>query len=433
MQLPHANKEPLADHVKVSSDSIQLRLIAMGTTALSPIIIPILFLRYANIYELGLWSLIISLGGFANLLDLGLIQVVTTSAIQEFARGNSDRAKRILNSLFGLLMIVVVAVTLLILISNAILKFNFPSDIHNTSDLICLYSVNITIGLLSRFFEGSFRAVGKLTGMRFMVIQSYLELLILSCNLIAGNSLKITIVQMISTKTVGLVYLFYRFQSSTHTIKLVKFGTVIEDLWEFRFLGISFLAMPAGYLAINEIANVSIGSLLGLKLLGIFSILKSISGVFRQITGIFTLSIQPALTQLLASGKATDCGVFFFAIRRKVVIFNTFMLITLLIIHDFLQSFVSELKWITFACYALFLVCAYLDIWWLMDSIVLVSNNEHQGMSIRFLISATIGTVIGCLLLQFVGIAGMALGTLTMDIILTPYCARARNSILQLR
>jgi hypothetical protein len=419
------------DLENISRNSAFLRLISLGGTFLSQLIVPVLFLRYASISELGLWFLVMSIGGFASLLDFGLIQVVTTSIIQELARGNTENAKKILSSLFSFLVMIVFLVVTIVILINGFIKFSNPGIQSNRSDLIELYFAHITIGLLVRFFEGSFRAFGSLVGMRFMVLQSYLELSILSFNLIAGESLRVAILEMIFTKTFGVVFLYLRFQTRFHMIQVQRARTILSDLNGFRLLGFSFLAMPIGYLAINEIANISVGSILGLKALGIFSILKSISGIFRQITGVFTLSVLPALSHLLSSGKVIDSDVLFFTMRRRVIAVNSLSFLILLFLYGYLESYFVEMKLIPFISYLLFMVCAYVDIWWLTDSTILVANNQHQGMSIRFLVSSLIGTSIGCLTIQIYGVVGMALGTLILDLVLTPYCARARNSILQ--
>jgi O-antigen/teichoic acid export membrane protein len=165
-------------------------------------------------------------------------------------------------------------------------------------------------------------------------------------------------------------------------------------------------------------------------MLGLFALLKSISGVFRQVSGIFTTSLQPRFTEIIYSGKMDLAQKLFNRIRIFLVLVNSLILVTLLIIYDFLIKLVPSLGTLGFITYTIFLICAYLDIFWLIESAIIFSVNDHKIFSLIFFLSAIIGCSVGGFLAMKYGVAGMALGTLLIDLVLIPFSVKKRRGII---
>jgi hypothetical protein len=293
---------------------------------------------------------------------------------------------------------------------------------------LCFF--NYSLGLLIRFFEGTFRVLGKLTGLKLLVGISYLDLLILATNLITFGSFTVILVEMVVIKIFLILVLSLKLQNVFPVLRFMRPKKVLSNALSYLRLGIVSLGMPLGYLALNETSSIFVGSVLGLETLGIFAILKSLSGVFRQVCGIFTISMQPKFTELISSNKLQTANVSFLKMRILLISLNTLLAMVLLASFNFLSTFIPALSSAGFFVYLIFLASSYIDIWWLIDSSIIVSTNKLEGLALRFLVSSVLGCAIGVLLLFQIGVSGMALGTLAIDFVLIPYAVKIRKRIL---
>jgi O-antigen/teichoic acid export membrane protein len=414
----------------IIANAIALRFFSLIALFLNQILVPIIFLYYTSLDTLGLWSFTIAIASFTSLLDFGLIQVITTAALQFYAKNERDRARLILNSLFNYLVFIFICVISCLIILKILLSSSLSHDQIFKFNLISLYFVNISLILFLRYFEGTFRIIGKNIGLKVIIFQSYIDLAIIVINLSHKNNLQIIVIEMIAVKCLQVVILIFRFQLKTGFIQVISPQQIFFILKEYIYLGISYLGMPLGYLALNEVSNILVGTFLGLKALGIYAILKSISGIFRQVTGVFTISIMPKMSGLLAMNEILDLRKIFGKMYKLLITLNTMLLILLILTYKPLISKVEVLNSITFIVYFIFLFSAYLDVWWLVDSSLIVADNKHIGLSNRFLISTIVSCFFGFFLLVKYGISGIALGALMVDIILIPYCIKKRNTIL---
>lgn len=413
----------------ISIESGLIRVLLVTSTLINQLAIPILFIQFSSISNLGLWTLVVSAGSFAAILDLGLIQIMTTAAIQAFSKNKISIGKSIINDLFNYLFYVVIIVfsaTLLVII----LTLNSNQLHTETIQLMALCLFNYSLGLLIRFFEGTFRVLGKLTGLILLVGISYLDLLILATNLITVGSFTVILVEMVVVKIFLILVLSLKLQNVFPVLRFMRPKKVLSNALSYLRLGIVSLGMPLGYLALNETSSIFVGSVLGLETLGIFAILKSLSGVFRQVCGIFTISMQPKFTELISSNKIQTANVSFLKMRILLISLNTLLAMVLLASFNFLSTFIPALSSAGFFVYLIFLASSYIDIWWLIDSSIIVSTNKLEGLALRFLVSSVLGCAIGVLLLFQIGVSGMALGTLAIDFVLIPYAVKTRKRIL---
>jgi hypothetical protein len=293
---------------------------------------------------------------------------------------------------------------------------------------LCFF--NYSLGLLIRFFEGTFRVLGKLTGLKLLVGISYLDLLILATNLITFGSFTVILVEMVVIKIFLILVLSLKLQNVFPVLRFMRPKKVLSNALSYLRLGIVSLGMPLGYLALNETSSIFVGSVLGLETLGIFAILKSLSGVFRQVCGIFTISMQPKFTELISLNKLQTANVSFLKMRILLISLNTLLAVVLLASFNFLSTVIPALSSAGFFVYLIFLASSYIDIWWLIDSSIIVSTNKLEGLALRFLVSSVLGCAIGVLLLFQIGVSGMALGTLAIDFVLIPYAIKVRKRIL---
>jgi O-antigen/teichoic acid export membrane protein len=282
-----------------------------------------------------------------------------------------------------------------------------------------------------RYFEGAFRALENLLGLKVLVGISYLDLIILLSNTIKGETFTTIMLQMIVAKVTLILTLAFCFQKQHKIFKFMTLAEAISGVKEYQKRGISILGMPLGYLVINEASNVAVASILGLEMLGIFTVLKSLGGIFRQVSGIFTLSMMPKFTELITMQKFEIARKNLSNLKNFLIAVNSFILIILLFLFNVFSNNISKLELVGFNVYTIFLISAFLDIWWIIDSTILVSINQHQNLTVRFLFSASLGFLIGCSLMIQIGVSGMAIGTLVIDLALIPYSLRRKNTILK--
>lgn len=416
---------------RLATESAIIRSLSLVSTTINLIATPVIFIHYSNIYNLGFWTLVLSVGSFAAILDLGLIQVMTTASIQAFAKNKSDIGRNILNDLLNYLIYLVVGILILLLILQSTFGSIWTFSQYNVSQLVALCFFNYSLGILVRYYEGAFRALGKLFGLKLLVLSSYADLTILLSNVIFGVSFTLILLEMIGMKIILVAILSFKFQRNSSIFKLKRPMSAFLGILPYQKLGISFLGMPLGYLVLNETSNIVVASFLGLELLGIFTILKSLSGIFRQVSGIFILSMTPRFTELISMEKFEIAQMVFLRMKNILIVLNGLILMFLLSTFSFFTQHISKLESVGYETYVVFLALAFLDIWWIIESTVIVSANQHKGLTLRFLYSSVASCLIGCALLFQFGVSAMAIGTLVIDIVLIPYSIKIRKRILK--
>lgn len=415
----------------LATESAIIRSLSLVSTVISLIATPAVFIHYSNISSLGLWTLVLSVGSFAAILDLGLIQVMTTASIQAFAKNKADDARNILNILLNFLIYLVIFIFFALLILQIILGSIWIISEQNFLQLLALCFFKYSLGMLIRYYEGAFRALGQLLGLKFLVVSSYADLVILLSNVISGGTFTLILLEMIATKAILILYLAFKFQKVSNTFKFMSPKSVFLGISQYQKMGMSFLGMPLGYLALNEASNVVVASFLGLEMLGIFAILKSLGGIFRQVSGIFLLSMTPKFTELISMEKFEIAQKSFLKMKILLVVLNSLILMFLLSAFSLFSQHISKLESVGVGTYAIFLVSAYLDIWWIIESSVMIAANQYKGLTFRFLCSSVAGFLIGSAFLFRFGVAGMAIGTLVIDFLLIPYSIKNRQRILK--
>jgi hypothetical protein len=416
---------------RLATESAIIRSLSLVSTTINLIATPVIFIHYSNIYNLGFWTLVLSVGSFAAILDLGLIQVMTTASIQAFAKNKSDIGRNILNDLLNYLIYLVVGILILLLILQSTFGSIWILSQYNVSQLVALCFFNYSLGILVRYYEGAFRALGKLFGLKLLVLSSYADLTILLSNVIFGVSFTLILLEMIGMKIILVAILSLKFQRNSSIFKLKRPMSAFLGILPYQKLGISFLGMPLGYLVLNETSNIVVASFLGLEMLGVFTILKSLSGIFRQVSGIFILSMTPRFTELISMEKFEIAQMVFLRMKNFLIVLNGLILMFLLSTFSFFTQHISKLESVGYETYVVFLALAFLDIWWIIESTVIVSANQHKGLTLRFLYSSVASCLIGCALLFQFGVSAMAIGTLVIDIVLIPYSIKIRKRILK--
>lgn len=415
----------------LATESAIIRSLSLVSTVISLIATPAVFIHYSNISSLGLWTFVLSVGSFAAILDLGLIQVMTTASIQAFAKNKADDARNILNILLNFLIYLVIFIFFALLILQIILGSIWIISEQNFLQLLALCFFKYSLGMLIRYYEGAFRALGQLLGLKFLVASSYADLVILLSNVISGGTFTLILLEMIATKAILILYLAFKFQKVSNTFKFMSPKSVFLGISQYQKMGMSFLGMPLGYLALNEASNVVVASFLGLEMLGIFAILKSLGGIFRQVSGIFLLSMTPKFTELISMEKFEIAQKSFSKMKILLVVLNSLILMFLLSAFSLFSQHISKLESVGVGTYAIFLVSAYLDIWWIIESSVMIAANQYKGLTFRFLCSSVASFLIGSAFLFRFGVAGMAIGTLVIDFLLIPYSIKNRQRILK--
>lgn len=411
--------------------SAVIRSFHLASTFINLIATPIVFIHYSNIHNFGLWTLILSVGSLAAILDLGLVQVMTTASIQATAKDKTEEASEILNNLLNFLIYLVITIFLALMTLNIAFGRVWEISQYEFLQSASLCFFNFSLGILVRYFEGAFRAQRNLFGLKLLVLSSYLDITIILSNTIEGASFNAILLEMIATKIIVNLILAFRFQKKSKIYKFISLKRAILGISPYQKMGMSILGMPLGYLVINEASNVAVASILGLEMLGIFALLKSLGGIFRQVSGIFILSMTPKFTKLITKKKLDIARQSFSNLKTFLIAVNSIILIALLSIFNLISRNISKMESVGFFEYTIFLSSAFLDIWWIIDSSILVAVNQHKGLTFRFLLSAALGFLIGCSFLFTFGVSAMAIGTLAIDLVLIPYSLEKKNKILK--
>ena len=157
---------PSADR---TSRLIKFRSLALANQLVLQLVVPGLFILQSNLNQYGIWLALNSYSGFITFLDLGLFAVIPTNAMSHSREKLSKLERSNLAAMRGysiLVSFIAIFSLLTALIIGRIIDISLlKSDFFL---YVVLSSVNVSLILLLRYFEASFRSVNSTYG--FMIL-----------------------------------------------------------------------------------------------------------------------------------------------------------------------------------------------------------------------------------------------------------------------
>jgi len=395
-----------------------ISLLLMGVTQL---LLPIAFIRNYGTERFGFWILVFSISSISSTLDLGWVSSLSVKAIQDKYRDAQIEFQSNLSKIH------IISVRQGKLVAStgilAVLSFEIYRDkvFDNTSFSICVAAIFISVfSIRMKGIEAIFRASGSTLGFTLMtgnfLTNSLLTLLLVYSKLNLG-----VIAVIVATSS----FVFFLVASKKCRLHLKSLNAEIFKQRKNTSPNldwgdaIGFFTFPLSYLLLNECMNILVAVTLGTSSLGIFALIRTYVGIFRQVTTLFTDSYSPTLSEMIASRKLSLAKVIFKRMQIWIYSINMLISIAFLVTLEFTHIVQSHSSHFPKSLFLVFVASAICDIPWNTYFVILASSNNLKLLAWRFAMSCALTLFAAFWLLQELALAGAAIALLLPDIFMT--------------
>lgn len=347
----------------------------------------------------GSYLVLIAIPSALTLADFGLLGVTATRMLALLAHGKYSEAtvlSRFTNSF-------VMIATSLILVAVSIATWSFDVSQHDVGlaesrAIIQFYSIYAVLSVYSSSFEAAMRAAGSYPAawIRLSVMR-LIDFVVGAVLLIWTGGIVVSIIGMLLSRVIGLLLLRRQVK------RIAPWAS-----WKFVFPRASMapgllkptlgsIALPIGNAFVNQGIVLAVSAALGPVAVVVFTSVRTMINVLRQLTNAITNSTMPSLTQLLSHRDLTGARK---ALKHTalmvgiVVILGGVGLVTLgpWILGIWTHGQVSAPP----GFIAMLVLQSLVESAWLVLSLWFYAQNRHFGYSVVYVLSSG-----ACVLLLF--------------------------------
>jgi O-antigen/teichoic acid export membrane protein len=402
----------------------------------SKILLTPLFLQAWGVNIYGEWLLLSSFVAYLSLTDMGGQLYIINRLTQAYAKNDIPLFRQILHT--GLALFLVMPMTVFLLFVVTILCFPVLSFLriseaeqHVAILVLAILSFQFIISLPQGILLGIYRAVGMLPrGVMLGNLLLLLQLVLVSGGLWLGSRMVgIAILQIIPFFLIAAFAIhelnrnFPQFQLlSLKTAKLSIAKTFIKPSLHFFSIQLAQMFSIQGTVLI-------VGMMLNPVQVVVFSTIRTMVNVMKQMLSIITHSAWPEMTRLDAEQHINQLYIFFRAILRSTMLIA---LVFIAIFYFFGEAIYylwlgNTVKYQHTVMY-LFLIYLFQLIFWTSCSHVLMATNNHHTLAKFLLVTSLLSLVLAYIGGLYFGLEGIITGIILADLLLpfwmVPYLLR---------
>lgn len=363
----------------------------------------------------GLWMLVASLSGFYGILDFGLSTAVQRYMARSVGTGDTEES----NSVFNTSLLIFCGIGFLAMLLAGVLSWLAPVFVKGDGDIavfrivVLLCSVNIAVGFPMRSFWGILSSnlrydISVWLEMVNVVIKAILIVVFLK------NGFGIIAVAMINLAA-DLLWHFANVVYALRVAPYIRISVKYFDLKKIKvFLNYSvyaFVSQLSGIVKFH-IDNYVISAFVGLSAVAVYSIgirlVRYAMQFLLKLVGLMT----PVFSQYEGQGNFDAIREkFFFLLKVSIYIAMFFGFLLLVLARPFIQRWVGfgyeESSVIVF----IFVIPTVLGMIMVSSNQLLYGISKHKFLAWVNSAEALANLVLSLILVQFLGIKGVALGT----------------------
>jgi O-antigen/teichoic acid export membrane protein len=386
------------------------------TTVVSFFLAPVI-VRLLGTEAYGLWALIGSLIGYLGLIDLGVRGAVTKFVATSHAAGNHEEAGRITSA--GLLFFGFAAIVTVLVGSGAALYvdrlFDVPPELAGPARLaVFLTSMAVAVSIVGGVFGGVIAALHRfdyLNGVEIAVtlVRAFATVVALESG---GGLVALAVIALMAAAARTWIYL--RNLRSLYPGLNVRRAGAWERVPQVIGFGAVSTLLHVSSALINYSDSIVIGVFLPLQAVTFFSIASTLVIQARGVVAGISQILAPLAGTLEGRGEVAQVGTMMLASARLA----TLAILPIAVAFVFLgETFIGLWMGAEFAAPAGGVLRILAPSLWVYASFqvctsVMMGINRHRGMVPAFLIEAVTNVLLCVVLIQPLGITGVALGIL---------------------
>ncbi len=392
------------------------------TVAIQLVSVP-LYLHYWGVALYGEWLILSAIPAYLALSDIGFASVAANDMTMRAAKGDKHGALEVYQSIWVFISgvsILVGSILSFIIYSlpiNAKFSINHISQAQ-TQQILLVLTLYVLVGLQGGVLNAAFRAAGRYAygttmGNSVRLIEWAVSMLTL---VLGGGVLSIAVITL-TTRITGMLVLWFVLRQQESWLYL---GTRAASLKQIRILikpAIAFMAFPLGLALSIQGMTLIIGITLGSAAVVIFSAYRTLTRLLVQAVTMLNQAIWPEISvaygarqmDLVKNLHRKSSSITFWIALASVLIISLVgeWFIGIWTHHEFNQNIILLI---------LLLTTTFLNVLWQTSWVVLMATNQHQKITIAFIISAAFGLLLCLIITPFTGINGAGLALITAEL-----------------
>lgn len=395
-----------------------------------------LYLHYWGVELYGEWLILSAIPAYLALSDIGFASVAANDMTMRVANGDRRGALAVYQSIWlfvsGVSVLVGCALALGIYIIPVAAQFSITHiGEQQTRQLLMMLALYVLVGLQSGVFNAAFRAAGQYAygttlGNTVRLAEWALSMAAL---LLGGGVLTIAGITL-ATRLLGLLLMWFILQKQVPWLTL---GTQAASMQQVRALlkpAVAFMAFPLGLALSLQGMVIIIGMTLGSASVVIFSAYRTLTRLLVQVITMLNQAIWPEISAAYGA-KQMDLVR---QLHRKGSSITFWIALSAVALLGLVGPWFVDI-WTHYAfmqnklVFALLLLTTFLNVLWQTSWVVLMATNQHQKITVVFIVSAACSLLLAFLVLPVFGISGAGLILVLAEL---PMFYMAINSALQL-
>lgn len=355
----------------------------------------------------GEWLLISSIPLYFSISDFGFSRVSANEMTMEMARKNVDSAVEIMHAtqIFTLLIsLILMVLTILSIITFDIskllnIKYITIKEINFT---IILFFIYISLTIQISVIEGVYRAIDRFAmGTYYVNIIRFIEQIGILVIVMLSRSILLVVVFMVFLRFIGLTLFYLYLQNINNKFNLSIRRKSLAKLKMLFSPSLSYSLIPIGNAMSLQLLRIIVGVNLGAIQLVVFTTIRMLTNVIKQIINLIIFSIWPEISRLFGLGKLQKIKY----LHRLTISMSFYLTLIFVIILNFYGKTIFYL-WTKNEIHfneVLFLILLWSNLIysiWYSSSIFPIAINKHKSISIYFFFGNLITIILSYLLLK---------------------------------
>ncbi len=395
-----------------------------------------LFLHYWGLELYGEWLILSAIPAYLALSDIGFASVAANDMTMRVANGDRKGALAVYQSIWMFIsgVSVLVGAVLALAIYNLPVAAQFSishiSEVQ-TRQTLAVLMLYVLVGLQSGVLHAAFRAAGRYAyGTTLGNTVRLAEWVVSMVGLHLGGGVLAIAMLTLATRLLGLLLTWLMLHTQERWLHLGTHAASMQQVRQLLKPAVAFMAFPLGLALSLQGMVLIIGMTLGSAAVVVFSAYRTLTRLLVQVITMLNQSVWPEIS---AAYGANQMDLVRQLHRRGSNATLWIALVALAMLAVFGEWFVGVWTRNAFAqnhvLFALLLATTFLNVLWQTSWVVLMATNQHQKITVAFIISAAATLLLAALALPYLGVGGAGLVLVVAEL---PMLYLAINSALKL-
>jgi O-antigen/teichoic acid export membrane protein len=388
-----------------------------------------LFLSFWSKERYGAWIIISSIPAYLSLAEAGFPSASANEVSMAVAEGDRERALRSLHTACGFLAgISVVLLALTILAFYAVpwskwLTFSAVTvdEVKWTVFFLNLYTI---VGILINIFSIVYRAAYRFA--RNNILNNgalrLVEFAVIGLALVLSHSMIWVAGGMLVTRSIWLAVCFFDCRVLSPDLRVGVSGFSVAELKRSWRPSVMFMANSLGSAIYIQGLTLLVGVSVGAAAVVVFNTTRTLTRVIVQFVTMIRQSAWPEFSYLIGAGDANRARKLNELTFEMSVVASTTLAVTIFFAAPWIiPRWTHHAVRLDVPLLVIFLSSAVLNGFWSVTLGFLMGTNQHEALTVRYLLSATIAVFLAALSAHRSGIYGVAFAMILCELMILPY------------